>query len=173
MKYLRQYIRQIIREQTENTTLDPIPPDWTIYAHHITIIPPGKKPHPTNSSTKNHAKEWDEEQKTNPTTNTFTINVSQIARDDKAITVTANINEDLPDNLKPWLNPQIKTPHITIATAPGTSPVYSNQLLQSSPPTPLPSPITLQGDLKFEAGYVGIILTPDSQNTLVNLFTRG
>lgn len=109
------YVAAILTKEAQMTLYDaveknvPIPAQWKKYCHHMTIR---FKPKETD-----HLPVFGE---------SITLVVTDIFSDEKgiAVKVEPNIN-------KTSLNmPVSQVPHITIATAPGVQPVYSNELIQ-------------------------------------------
>jgi hypothetical protein len=129
-----------------------IPNDWSLYAHHMTIAF-GKE-----------AKQWANNNK-DLVGHNYLLQVNGVYYDDRVIAVTVIPPKDTPSDLKVFL--RAKIPHITIATSPDTKPVYSNEMLNSTN-TKIDLKMTLAGHLKFQDGYLGIILVPEDSNRLVS-----
>jgi hypothetical protein len=95
--------------------------DWTTHAHHMTIEFYKK------GVAKNLLPLED------LIGSSIELKIKGYALDDKALAILL----DVPSKLSAYVKNEY--PHITIATAPGTSPKYSNELLASEPILPLSS----------------------------------
>jgi tRNA splicing ligase len=130
-----------------------IPDDWNIFTHHLTVIF-GKD-----------AKIWANNNQ-DSLGSIIPMNITEICYDDKAIAAVVKVSDKIPQDLKSYLNSKI--PHITIATAPGVKPVYSNEMLNSNDKKCIKFSMQVTGVLKFESGYLGIILDKDSVDRILS-----
>jgi hypothetical protein len=101
---------------------------WDIKAHHMTIEFFG------NKGTAENLKPYK-----NIIGKTFRVNIKGYVADDKAIAVVLDIPSSLPS--------KNKHPHITVAVNKGTSPAYSNELIEKS------NLIPARGSLELRVGY--------------------
>lgn len=100
-----------------------IPTDWKAYCHHMTI-----RFKPTDDSQLPILGE------------DITLIVTNIFADDKGVAVSVEPNT----NRRELHMPAEQKPHITVATAPGTPPVYSNELLRKGESMKMPQALPLE-----------------------------
>jgi hypothetical protein len=101
---------------------------WDIKAHHMTIEFFG------NKGSAENLKPYK-----NIIGKTFNVKIKGYVADDKAIAVVLDLPSGLPS--------KNKHPHITVAVNKGTSPAYSNELIESS------NLIPARGSLELKVGY--------------------
>ena len=124
-----------------------IPNDWKKYCHHMTI-----KFKPTKDSELPVFGE------------NVTLVVTEIASDEKGVAVRVEPNTDG----KELHMPPEQLPHVTVATAPGVSPVYSNDLLRKGIGFKMPQALLLNAYIgaKMKSGAI----TPERHDRAVESF---
>jgi hypothetical protein len=124
-----QYVAAMLtRESQKNlynvvSKLVDIPEDWKKYCHHMTTR--------FQPEDDDQLPVFGEE---------ISIVVTEYAADDKGIAVKVEPNTDR----KKIKMPAEQLPHVTIAVAPGTGPVYSNKLLAKGSNKKMPEALILQ-----------------------------
>jgi tRNA splicing ligase len=122
------YIAAILTREAQETLWKSIsdrvaiPADWKKYCHHMTIR--------FNPGNNDNLPLFGDD---------ISLVVTEVVADNRAVAVKVEPNT----NKKELHMPADKVPHVTIATAPGTPPVYSNELIQKTPGMKMPQALIL------------------------------
>jgi hypothetical protein len=147
----RHYVAAVLTEASQQALLErmeqlaPIPEGWTRVAHHMTIAPPSDDAWRFSSGDYPVAKGGKVE-----------VTVLGYARDDKGLAVAVASQPSYGA-----LRGSNEHPHITVALAPGTRAVYSNELLARQPGKKIDPPLKLEARL--------CIVSADSSTTIPEL----
>jgi hypothetical protein len=147
----RHYVAAVLTEASQQALLErmeqlaPIPEGWTRVAHHMTIAPPSNDAWRLLSEDYPIAKGGKVE-----------VTVLGYARDDKGMAVEVASQPSYEA-----LRGSNEHPHITVALAPGTSAVHSNELLARQAYKKIEPPLKLEARL--------CIVSADSSTTIPEL----